>query len=626
MSLKAVKDALEADRIGDCSTAGIDKWRQTCHSDKSTACAREMDKGEEIMENISKFVLTPLMIGLLLVSFNEKLRKKILDIKGIAALEKKLAGADRYYWPAFWLIMAAGVFVRCYRFVELPMGINQDGTMAAVEAFSLLRDGVDQHGVSWPTYFEAWGATQMSTLYSWLMIPFVKVLGLSKLSLRLPMLLVCLAMLPLIWDFARRIAGRNYALLVLLITATNPWNILMSRWALEANLMPHVLLTGVYLLMIGREKRWALYLSMVFFALTPYAYGVACFSVPPLLVFAAIYYLARRKANLLDVLVCVAIFIAIGGPYFYTMAINAFGLETAHLGPITMPLFEKSHRSLDMAFTQENPYLEMVWNLMGHFGTYLFDVDIEPYSGLPWTNAMYLFMPPVIICGIYRMWSDRRKMALLKQEMPLRDGGMLILIWWGCSVFSGSIIGGVVNRNNVVFYPLIMMIAWALYQVGKRLKTALAAAVAMILVSFIGLNITCFTDETYNNHLAGSFHDGLNQVLSDTWDWDYDRYYLDCGTEGGYFTFVRAAVRFAHKIDHSAYNEDTDLTGPDGEPTGWYFTERYAFVEMDEFEPDPMECAVYIIRQHRKELFPQEDYLITDYGPYAAVYPRYWAE
>lgn len=576
------------------------------------------------MENISKLVLMPLMAGLLLISFHEKLRSRVLQNRCVAAWEKRLSGLDKYYWPAFCLIMAAGVFVRCYRFLELPMGVNQDGTMAAVEAYSLLRGGVDQYGVSWPTYFSAWQFSQMSTLYSWLMIPFVKLLGLSRLSLRLPMLLVCLAMLPLIWDFARRIAGRGYALLTLLIVATNPWNILMSRWALEANLMPHVLLTAVYLLYIGKDKRWALYLSMILFALTPYAYGMACFAIPLLLLFAAMYYVARKKANLIDVLICVVLFMLVAGPYFYTMAINAFGWDTAVLGPITMPYFPESLRSRDMVFSQLNPYETMVGNIMHHFGTYMFDGFVESYSALPWTHAMYFFMPPVLLCGAYLLWSDRRRMALTGEETPLRDGGMLILLWWGCAVFAGLMIGGVVNRNNAVFYPLILFAAWALYRMGKHLRCALAAAIVMIAVSFVGLNITYFTDEDYQ--ARASFYGGLHQSLVDTWGWDYDQYYVDIEDESSDLTFKRAAVKFAHQIDFSAFNEDTDLIGADGEPTGWYFTERYVFVDMNNFEPDPMECAVYIARRGNRDKFSPEDYLIVDYDPYIAAYPRYWAE
>ena len=59
---------------------------------------------------------------------------------------------------------------------------------------------------------------------------------------------------------------------------------------------------------------------------------------------------------------------------------------------------------------------------------------------------------------------------------------------------------------------------------------------------------------------------------------------------------------------------------------GWYFTERYIFQNFSDFTPDPTECAVYIVRQNEKALFDEADYLITDFGNFAAVYPRYWAE
>lgn len=124
------------------------------------------------MQNVSIFVFLPLTICLLVLSFNEKLRKRVLALRIIRAAEEKLGGFNRLYWPAFILIMAAGVFARCYRFVELPMGINQDGLMAGNEGYSLLMNGTDQFGMAWPTYFQAWGFSQMSTLYSYLLIPF----------------------------------------------------------------------------------------------------------------------------------------------------------------------------------------------------------------------------------------------------------------------------------------------------------------------------------------------------------------------------------------------------------------------------------------------------------------------
>ena len=243
---------------------------------------------------------------------------------------------------AFGLLLAVGAFVRCYRFPELPMGQNQDGSMAGVEAFCLVNKGTDQYGTSWPTYFEAWGYSQMSTLYSYLLIPFVKLFGLSKFTLRFPMLLMGLLTPPLMWDAARgALRGKNFALTALFLLALNPWHMVLSRWALEANMLPHVVLLAAELLLVGTRRRWALYLSMVVFGLAPYAYGLAAVSVPCILLPMAIFLTARKKVKPLDLVICVAVFAAVSAPYYVTMVINAFGLETMTLGKMTMPRFEK---------------------------------------------------------------------------------------------------------------------------------------------------------------------------------------------------------------------------------------------------------------------------------------------
>jgi len=580
------------------------------------------------MESISRFVFIPVMLCLLIAAFHEGTRKRLLSLRAVSAAESGLAALSRLYGVAFVLILASGVFVRCWQFGILPLGLNQDGTMAGIEASCLLTNGTDQYGISYPTYFKAWGFSQMSTLYSYLLMPFVKVLGLTRFSLRLPMLLVSVGSLIVIWDFARRVAGRGYALLALLVAATNPWHILQSRWALEANLMPHVLLMAVYLLYIGRKNRAALYASMVFFGLAPYAYGVACFSMPFIVLGAAVYYVWRRRVRWWDVALCVAVFLLVAGPYFVTMAINAFGWETIHLGPITLPRFADSMRARDISIMQEYPYMAMVWNLYAHLSTWLFDNNHlgECYNAIGWTHTMYQFMPIVCVCGAYVMWRRRRSLALQGRCGGERDGLTLVLLWMGAALANGILVGGVINRNNVVYYPLLLLAAYALYQMGRRLKVALAGALALILVSFIGLNATYFGDEAYRQEVGAYFHYGLQEALVDTFDWDYDRYYLTTSFSADREVMMASQVMFAHGVDYAARTEETDLTGPDGEKTGWYFGERYVFTDFVDFVPDPMECAVYILEKHETALFDPADFLLTDYGEYAVAYPRYWAQ
>ena len=581
------------------------------------------------MEFVSRMVLLPVMAALLFISHHERARMCVLKGRGVAKLEARLCAGEweRYYGALFALCMIAGVLVRVYRFGVLPYGLNQDGAVAGVEAYCLLSNGTDQHGTAWPTYFEAWGYSQMSTLYSYLLIPFIKAMGLSRLTLRLPMLMVSVLSLPLMWDFARRLLGRNYALLVLFLTAICPWHILQSRWALEANLMPHLLLLAMDLLLAGlQKKRWALYLSMLFFGLTPYAYGVACYIVPVILLFGAIYALARRKIGVSDLIVCVAIFFATAGLYFGTMIINAFGLESVRIGPFTLPYFEESLRSREMVFMQENPYPILLSNLYEYLKTCLLQTGGAEHSMIAWTHTLYVFMPPALVCGVAWLWHDRRALARQGEERPLRDGAFLVLLWLAATVVNGLIVASVINRNNAVYYPALLCCAYALYRMGKRLRTGLLAAVTMLCVSFAGLCVTYFTDEAYQARVGEQFNDGLQQALADTWSWDCDRYYITITGAADREKVMTGQVMFAHRIDAAQRSEEEELNGPDGAPNGWYYTERYVYQDFTDFEPDPMECATYIVRQEEKTCFDEADFIVTDYVNYAAAYPRYWAE
>ena len=567
-------------------------------------------------------VFLPLMLALMAVSFSDRLRSRVLTLGPVRALEKRLVISDRTYWLLFALIMATGVFSRCYRFLELPLGYNQDGLMLGVEAYCLTMGGVDQLGTSWPTYFEAWGFAHMSPLYAWIMMPFIRLLGSTKLALRLPMLLVSLAMLPVVWDFARRMLGKGFALLALFVVALNPWHVLQSRWAIDCNIMPHALLLACYLLFIGSSRRSMLYLSMVFFALSIYGYGLACFSVPVILLCMAVYYVARRKASVPDILICMVIFFGISGPFFYTMAINAFGLEPVQLGPVTLPFFAESKRTNDMAFFQLNPYATVLSNLIGFLYATVIGGRADVYYAMTWTHVMYRFMTPLFVYALYRMWRDRRRMVLVQEDGKARDGMMIVLVWLFASLVNGLVIGGGVNRNDVVYYPMILVCAYGLYLMGRRLRTAAAMAAVMLIVSFAGMNVVYFTDEAYQNSYR-VFQNGLVDALEDTWDWDYDEVYVS--QEGGQ-KLVEASIMYAHDIDYAGRSEQTELLNASGEPTGWYFTERYRIVSFEDFEPDPMACSLYIVTQEEKAVFSEEDFLLTDYGDYAAVYPRYWAE
>lgn len=291
-----------------------------------------------------------------------------------------------------------------------------------------------------------------------------------------------------------------------------------------------------------------------------------------------------------------------------------------------MPRFAESKRAGDLALGAENPYLDMVQKLESFLPMATGYYRAEDYNGVGWANTMYPFIAPAALFGVYKLCRDRRKLALQKSEAPLRDGGMLILIWMFAAMVNTAMVGGVVNRNNILYYPLILCAAYALWQMGRRLKTALAAMVVMVAIGFAGMCGIYFGDADYQFATGNYFLSGLQEALDETWDWDCDRYYLTMMDRSDGQKVMTAQVMFAHHIDYAMRAEEEELRGRDGEPNGWYFTERYVLQDFSDFEPDPMECAVYIVRQQEKALFDEADYLITDFGDFAAVYPRYWAE
>ncbi|MFR5796293.1 MAG: hypothetical protein ACLUI3_12610 [Christensenellales bacterium] len=79
---------------------------------------------------------------------------------------------------------------------------------------------------------------------------------------------------------------------------------------------------------------------------------------------------------------------------------------------------------------------------------------------------------------------------------------------------------------------------------------------------------------------------------------------------------------FAHQIDlRHAFGRGGAARR--GQPTAGISPSDTSSRISGDFMPDPTECAVYIVRQNEKALFDEADYLITDFGNFAAVYPRY---
>ncbi len=533
---------------------------------------------------------------------------------------------DRWYWVLFAAILLIGVAVRLWRMPELPRALYHDGAMAALEAQSLLRFGTDHYGTSWPVYFEAWRFGQMSVLLSYLMIPFFWLFGVSILTIRMPILLMSLAALPILWDLCRRTMGKRFALLALGMLAICPWQIVQSRWALDCNTMGHMFLFSVYFLCLGLRRRPFLYVSMVFFGLTMYAYGVALYTLPVFLGLACAYLLRHRRIRWWEALISMGVFVLVSGPFIWTMILNFLKLDTMHLGPFTMQLFAESGRANDILLFSETPIAQFLWNLQSLITSTIGQNEGDTIAAYFATRTLYPFSVPVIIAGIYMAWRARRARAVRgvgQGEQPAQDGMTLMLCWLVAMVVCGLLTNfTTAQRSNAIFYPLIFLMCYALYQTVRRVPAFIPV---ILLIYTMGFGVFCagyFGDQAYIERTAVLHNDDYYGATRDVRPMDCDRYYLYAS---GNVPTYEVMILLNHQVSPAQWYDETPMYDMQDNEMD-YYSGRYIYTDFAGFEPDPGECAAYVILREQKALFAPEDFIIQDYGMYATVYPRYWAE
>ena len=173
-----------------------------------------------------------------------------------------------------------GFGIRIWNIGTFPMGLNQDEASAGYDAWSILNYGIDRNGFFLPVHLFSWGSGQ-NALYSYLCMPFIAIFGLTPFSIRLPMALLGCGTLPVIKKLLTKFSTQRFAAVGVLAFALAPWHIMKSRWGLESNLLPDMILIAVLLLSVGiKGKLRHFYTGCAFLGLCAYAYGTSYLFLP----------------------------------------------------------------------------------------------------------------------------------------------------------------------------------------------------------------------------------------------------------------------------------------------------------------------------------------------------------
>lgn len=517
----------------------------------------------------------------------------------------------RIEWGIFAALMLAAFLLRVWQFGSVPGGMNQDGAMAAVDAKALADHATDRYGMFMPVHFTAWGYGQMSVLLSYLMVPFIKLFGLSAVTARLPMLIVSMCGIAAAYFLFKRLFSVRAGQIVLAFLVINPWHFMQSRWALDCNMFPHMFLIGLLFMMMGiAGKRRYLYISMIFYALCMYSYGISFYTVPVFLLAACIYLLVKKLIGWKEAGISLGVYALVSWPIYTTMAINTLGKETIETPFFTIPFFPDSVRSQDILFFADNKWEQFQTNVKSVISVFL-EGDTLPWNTIQGYGTIYTCFLLFIAAGVYFAAHEIRK-----QEDAVKKAGCIFLLFFlAAGLLAGLITASVnVNRINIILYPMILFAAIGIYYVYvSKKKLAVLIVPVYLILSGMFLN-TYFTD--YAETISGYFFDGFIESVKDLDRSSTCQMYCitpDSQYEGS-SNVSEILTLFAHQVDAEYYQ---GKSSGDVVP----YKNKYYYCNASDTTIDPSSGIGYVISSRELNLFSKNDYHIETHGSFSSVIP-----
>jgi hypothetical protein len=183
-------------------------------------------------------------------------------------------------------ILGIGFFLRIWHINESAANIGFDEAALGYNAYSLMLTGKDEHAFKYPISLKSFGDYKPA-MYTYLTIPFIKVFGLSNLSLRMVSAIAGLVLAYFVYlILGLYVKEEKYRIAGLVLAVMQPWSLHFSRVALETNLSAAFFTMGIYFYLRNRNKfNIGVYIGYILcFIASIYSYHGARVAVPLFLV------------------------------------------------------------------------------------------------------------------------------------------------------------------------------------------------------------------------------------------------------------------------------------------------------------------------------------------------------
>lgn len=415
-------------------------------------------------------------------------------------------------------IMVVAVAARLIGFGEYPGGLTVDEAYAGYEAWSLLNYGMDSWGYSFPVYLTTWGSG-MSALNSYLMIPFIAVGGLNKVTMRMPQVLIGILTVYVFYLFVKEISDEKKALISAALLAISPWHVITTRYGMDANMAPGLLVFSAYFFLKALSNKKYMIPSAILYGMSLYTYATIWIFVPVLLWGWGLYALKHKKIKIGKELVLAIVILAVTAlPLMLFVLINIGVIPEIRTKFLSIPklvVFRGDELAPD----------SVLWNAKSLIKLCLTQNDGLIWNVIPGYGVFYLISLPFGMIGAWRY------IVLSYRNLKSRTFGYegMILFWIIVSIGTGIAQGVNVNKINSIHIPILILIVEGIaYLTDNMKRTGGYVIAALYLLCFAGFEVEYYTD--YQQEISALMLEGAGEALEFAMDLyseqDYEAVFL----------------------------------------------------------------------------------------------------
>lgn len=403
------------------------------------------------------------------------------------------------------LILALSFAFRVFFLGTVPNGLWQDETTTGYDAYSLAENLRNQYGDVLPLFSKAF-SDHNESFYRFVAAIFVKILGLSVFTIRLPAAVAGILTVYALYLLVKEEFGTAMGLTSACLLAISPWHVVLSRIAFRAILFPCVFCFGVFLFLKGRKNPLYLPISAFILGLSLYTYSAARAVVPVFVLGLIIIYgkdlLHHKKYAVISGVLFAGIFIALAFFWF-----SPKGMARAN----SLLTFNLS---------------EIIRNYWSYFSpSYLFsEGDLNIRHSPSNIGQLYYIEFITLFTGLFFLIKN----ILVSQKE--RRFELLLLFWLFLYPFPAALTAPGHALRSIIGAPLFaMMSSYGICQVAKMFKTH-AKTVYVALGMAFAVNCVIFMHTYFfydaKHHALEFWQYGLEQAINYTEESNYQRIFV----------------------------------------------------------------------------------------------------